>query len=151
MNYNAGCILIKCYGVTSMAKDYKPRAVKLPYDEYMIALWYIRGYNRRKEEERAILEESAAPSDGMPRGSGVSDPVEDKAMKRIRLREQNEIVDRALLNIPPEYRRAIWENVVYRKPYPQTANKNTFSMWRVRFVTDVHDYMIRTQGNKESV
>lgn len=140
--------MIKGYGVIFMAKDYKPRAVKLPYDEYMISLWYIRGYNRRKEEERAILDESAAPSDGMPRSTDISDPVEDKALKRIRLREQNEIVDRALMDIPPEYRRAIWENVVYRKPYPQTANKNTFSLWRVRFITAVHDYMIGMRGNK---
>ena len=120
-----------------MAKDYKPKTVKLSHDEYMVSLWFIRGYNRRKEEEQAILEESAAPSDGMPRGTDISDPVEDKAMKRMRLREQNEIVERAIQRVPKEYRRAVWENVLYGKPYPNYTHKSTYSGYRVKFIVSV--------------
>ena len=120
-----------------MAKDYKPKTVKLSHDEYMVSLWFIRGYNRRKEEEQAILEESAAPSDGLPRGTDISDPVEDKAMKRMRLREQNEIVERAIQRVPKEYRRAVWENVLYGKPYPNYAHKSTYSGYRVKFIVSV--------------
>ena len=120
-----------------MAKDYKPKTVKLSHDEYMVSLWFIRGYNRRKEEEQAILEESAAPSDGMPRGTDISDPVEDKAMKRMRLREQNEIVERAIQRVPKEYRRAVWENVLYGKPYTNYAHKSTYSGYRVKFIVSV--------------
>lgn len=133
-----------------MAKVYKPRYVRLATDEYMIAYWFIRGYRRRKEEAAAILEEGSAPPDGTPRGSGISNPAEQKALKRIELQNKNEIVEDALLAVPPEYRRAVWENVMDGKRYPPYAHRSTYSRYRALFIETVYK-KLQPQGKTEAV
>ena len=64
-----------------MTKDYQPKKTKyiLPQGIYMSTLWIIRDYARMKESiEDEIL--TTPVHDGMPRGSGISDPTANKAM-----------------------------------------------------------------------
>ena len=42
---------------------------------------YYRNLEILQEEEENILDESPAPPDGQPRGNGVSNPTESKALK----------------------------------------------------------------------
>lgn len=124
-------------------KDYQSKAYDLPHDVYMQTLWFIRGYKRRQVEADAILYASPAPPDGMPKGSGTSDPVSSKASKRECLLDKNKMIDDALSIIPEEYREAIFANVAYRVPYPNFADRTTYSRWRVRFITAVAEKMDR--------
>lgn len=119
-------------------RDYQSRAYKLPHDEYMQVLWFIRGYDRRQAEAEAVIEESPAPPDGMPKGNGTSDPVAAKVAKRERLLADNQLIKSCLEVIPGYYRRHVWNNVMYRSPYPHEADKSTYSRWRVAFITEVY-------------
>lgn len=100
------------------------------------ALWLIRDYERIK----AYVDDldgfpSGANLDGMPRGtSRGGSSTETAAIRRSELSGQLDIVDFALEQIPQEYRSGIWENIVRRKPYPDTANLNTWKLWKQKFV-----------------
>ncbi len=118
-------------------KDYQSKQYDIPHDEYMQTLWFIRGYYRRESEAEAILEGSPEPPDGMPRGTMTSDTVASKAIHRAKLMDKNKIIDSAAEAIPEPYRRAVWNNVIFRTPYPAFADKSTFSRYRVAFITAV--------------
>lgn len=106
----------------------------LPEDVYRQSLWFIRGYYRRREEAAAILDESPAPSDGLPHGSGTSDPVSAKAARRSDLIRDNEIIDREREKIPAEYREAVWQNIHFRTPYPVYADRHTYGRYKSKLI-----------------
>lgn len=106
----------------------------LPEDVYRQTLWFIRGYYRRQEEANSILEESPAPSDGLPHGSGTSDPVSNKADRRAALTRSNDIIDREREEIPVEYREAVWQNIHFRTPYPVFADRHTYGRYKSKLI-----------------
>ena len=111
---------------------------KLEPDIYFRTLWVIRGYYRMKEDAEAILHESPGPSDGMPRSANnISDPNASKAIKREELVRQIDAVDKALLIVPTEYRKGVWQNILYHSPYPLDAGTATYGRWRIRFIREV--------------
>ena len=122
-----------------MTKDYQPKKTKyiLPQGIYMSTLWIIRDYYRMKEsEEDAIL--STPVHDGMPRGSGISDPTAAKAMNlsgvisgRIRA------IEEAKWDIPEEYMHGVWNNIQYRLPYPMDASRQTYSQYKSKYIHGV--------------
>ena len=119
-----------------MTKDYQPKKTKyiLPQGIYMSTLWIIRDYYRMKEsEEDAIL--TTPVHDGMPRGSGISDPTANKALNlsgpiggRIRA------IEEAKKEIPEEYMHGIWNNIQYRMPFPQDAARETYSRYKSKYI-----------------
>lgn len=122
-----------------MMKEYQPKKTKyiLPQGIYMSTLWIIRDYARMKESiEDSIL--SAPVHDGMPRGSGISDPTASKAMnlpdgimKRIRA------IEEARRDIPDEYMHGVWNNIQYRMPFPQDAARETYSRYKSKYIFGV--------------
>ena len=55
-------------------------------------------------------------------------------MKRADLARNLEAIENALDSIPEEYRRGVWNNVVFRSRYPMDAGQATYRRWRARFL-----------------
>lgn len=122
-----------------MARDYQRQTGKyiLPREVYNQTIWLIRDYNRLKAEAEAILDESPAPADGMPKNPGVSDPVVAKALKRERIKVKVDAIETEIERVPTEYRSGVWNNIIYRRPFPNDASRSTYGMWKSRFVCGV--------------
>lgn len=113
----------------------KNNPYKLPHNLYMRMLYLVRDYNRIKEEREDILN-SSPPVDGVPH-SGIGNPTEQKGIKLAALGDMCKAIDKALEAVPPEYRKAIWENICYQSPYPIYAGEATYKRWRCRFIYEV--------------
>ena len=103
----------------------KDNPYKLPHNVYMQTLYMVKDYNRLKKEsnELRFLEED--PFEQM---------AEESELRLRRIDLQLQAVDQALLQIPEEYRRGVWDNIVEAAPYPYIADSSTWSRWRQRFL-----------------
>lgn len=106
----------------------------LPRNLWSQTLYQIRDYQRLKEELSAVLDESAAPADGQPRGTMTGDPVLSKVMKREKAGQTVKAIDDAKKEIPEEYIDGVWRNIVYGSPYPLDASRSTYSRYKSKFV-----------------
>lgn len=84
---------------------------------------------------------SAGDMDGMPKGSGTSDPTQEKALRIIsRYSYQIDAVDRAKkmtkeeFGIPDSFVDAIIENITNRKRYPDGASYKTWKKYKGYFI-----------------
>ena len=109
----------------------------LPRAQYHRTLWLIRDYYRLKEEAEYGIQAAPDPPDGMPRGTAISDPTADKAIALGRLLDIIHLIDRERDAIPEEYRRGVWENVMYGTAYPRDADRSTYGRIKSRFVYGV--------------
>lgn len=117
-------------------RDYVPQKGKyiLPTPVYHVVLWQIRDYYRLKETADSILEESAPPSDGMPHGTPSPDGVLNKAARRLELLKIVEMIDDEMQEIPQEYRRGVWNNILYRTSFPHDADRSTYGRYKSRMI-----------------
>lgn len=106
----------------------------LPRAVYNQTLWIIRDYQRMKEEAQAILVESPAPPDGMPKGTGTGDEVFRKAMERDDYIMKIRAIDKSLALIPAEYRKGVWNNITRYDRYPSDASRSTYAEQKSKFV-----------------
>lgn len=113
----------------------KNNPYKLPHNLYMRMLYLVRDYERIKSERSDILYNSPA-LDGQPH-SGLSNPTETKGIKLAMLDTECSAVEKALSNIPQEYRKGIMDNICYGSPYPYTAHRNTYSYWRTKLLNTI--------------
>ena len=109
----------------------------LPRNLYMATLYQIRDYYRMKQEAEAELTASPEPPDGQPRGTVIGNTVESAAIRREKYVLMVKIVDEALEEIPEEYRRGVWRNVMNGEPYPDDASRNTYGNHKSRFIYEV--------------
>lgn len=109
----------------------------LPRAQYHRTLWLIRDYYRLKEEAEYGIQTTPDPPDGMPRGTAISDPTADKAIALGRLLDIIHLIERERDAIPEEYRRGVWENVMYGTAYPRDADRSTYGRIKSRFVYGV--------------
>lgn len=119
------------YNRTKNSKYILPKAV------YNIVIWQIRDYYRMKETAAAILEESAAPADGMPHGSPSPDGVINKVARRLELLALVELIDDELGKIPKDYRRGVWNNILYRTAFPQDADRTTYARYKSKMIYNI--------------
>ena len=105
----------------------------LPHTVYQETIWFIRDYPNMKLRAEEILASSSAP-DGGGRGSEHGDPTAKKAEQYTVVAENMRAVEKALLQIPEEYRADIFHNILFRTPYSGTAGRKTYARWRRRFV-----------------
>jgi len=125
-----------------MPRDYQRKKGKytLPREVYRQTLWQVRDYHRLKDLYEAVAEESPGPSDGMPRGKGgASDPTFQKAVKLEHIGRVIAAIDEALALVPPEYRKGVWNSVLYDTPYPFDAGRATYGRWKSFFVYTIAD------------
>lgn len=127
-----------------MAKEYQPvRYDTLPHTLYMRVIYLIRDYDRMKAEYDSLIDESPLPPDGMPRGTETSDPTGSKAIRLEELGRQISAVDAGLAIIPEEYRRNIWQNIVYRIPYDtRYTSYQTYRYHRRKMIMTVAEKMM---------
>lgn len=105
----------------------KNNPYKLPHNIYMQVLYTIRDYDRLREERKDIL--LSVPDSASPEG----DPTANRALQLAKVNERLEAIDRAIREIPEEYRRGVWNNIAHAAPYPCTADSSTWGRWRQRF------------------
>ena len=74
------------------------------------ALQFAKAYDRLRREADEMIEQ-APVMDGQPRGTKTGDPVAAAAIRRERITREIRIIEGALLDIEPEYRAGIIENV----------------------------------------
>lgn len=119
-------------------RDYQPKRNNpywLPSAVYFQSLYAVRDYDRLRNEYDIILHGSPpSVGDGQPRGTKPTDPVERKAEKLAGISEKLSAIERALDQLPQEYRRGVFNNVRYGTRYPYTASDGTWSRWRRRFL-----------------
>ena len=124
-----------------MSKDYHPKRNNskylLPAPVYFKVIWEIRDYYRMKDMADAILEESPPPSDGMPHGTPSPDGVYNKASRRMYITMILDIIDDELVSIPKEYRRGVWNNIMYKTSFPKDANRGTYSRYKSRMIYNI--------------
>ena len=113
----------------------KNNPYKLPHNLYMRMLYLIRDYERIRAEREDILNASPAP-DGVSH-TGTGNPTELKAIKLAELGNSCGAVERAVSIVPPEYRKAVWNNICYQSPYPIDAGEATYKRWKCRLIYEV--------------
>lgn len=106
----------------------------LPDNLYDATISLIRDYDRLKQRYEEILHGSPLPPDGMPRGSGVGNPTEQKAIKMEAIFQQLQNIEQALLQVPSEYRNGVFREARFGGGYPIDAARSTYAMWKQRFV-----------------
>ena len=74
------------------------------------ALRFVKEYDRMKADADALVQQSAV-MDGQPRGTKTGDPVAAAAIRRERIMHEIGIIEGALLEIEPEYRAGVLDNV----------------------------------------
>lgn len=109
----------------------------LPRAQYHRTLWLIRDYYRIVEEVKYIAESGPGVSDGMPKGNRTSDPTSDKAIRAGRMIDIINLIDDERSNMPEEYQRGVWENIMYGTAYPMDADRSTYGRVKSKFVYNI--------------
>lgn len=124
-------------GEEAMARDYQRKNGKyiLPKAVYHQTLWRIRDYPRLVAEAQQLIGVHAPIMEGGG-GGGASDPdkIGNIVHMRAKLLADVEAIDRALLTVPSEYRKGVWDNIVHGKPFPQTGDRSTYGRHKTRFI-----------------
>ena len=118
-------------------RDYqrkKNNKYMLPSAVYHQTIWTIRDYYRMKQEASDILTESSAEYDGMPHGKKTVDIVAKKAMKRESLLAKTTAIETALADIPAEYQKPVWKNILFGTPFPANADRSTYGRNKAKFI-----------------
>lgn len=109
----------------------------LPTPVYHQILWQIRDYYRLKDMAEAILDERPGPGDGMPHGSPSANGVFIKATRRMELTRITDMIEKALAEIPKEYQKGVWNNILYRTAFPQDADRTTYARYKSRMIYQI--------------
>ena len=102
------------------------------------ALHFAKGYDRLKREADEMIQQ-APVMDGQPRGTKTGDPVAAAAIRRERITHEIGIIEGALLDIEPEYRAGILDNVCRGVPMWRLdgATERTWSRKRRVFLASI--------------
>lgn len=119
------------YQRTKNNKYYLPKAV------YHQTIWFIRDYQRMMERLDELLLESASPSDGMPRSTLTSDPTLSQVIKRDELVKKTQTIEKAIAKIPEEYRKGVWNNIMFYMAFPLDADRTTYARYKSKFINQV--------------
>ena len=117
-----------------MPRNYQPTKNNpywLPHNVYMRVLYIIRDYPRMKSEQNDVIYTSPENYNGAKNEHG--DPTANKGVKISMMSKETDAIDVALKKIPKEYRNAIWDNILFDKPYMIPADMSTYRRWRSRF------------------
>lgn len=120
-----------------MPRDYQRKTdnpYRLPENLYKMVKYAVRDYDRIKAEHDSILHSSSYKEPGIPSGSRCGNPTEEKAIKISRLSDQLRVIDQALVQIPEEYRRGVFNEARYGGGFPIDASRRTYETWKQRFM-----------------
>lgn len=99
---------------------------------------FAKGYDRMRREADELIDQ-APVMDGQPRGTKTGDPVAAAAIRRERITREIGIIEGALLDIEPEYRAGVLENVCRGVPMWKLgkASERTWSRKRGTFLKGI--------------
>ena len=123
-----------------MTTDYQPtrnNPYLLPKAVYRRTLWIIRDYERLKAERNELLYAQNYQQDGQPKGSGVGNPTENRALRLEQLSRDIEAVEQALQTVDEDMRSSIMSNICYRVPYPYYPGERTWQRAKQKFIHQV--------------
>lgn len=109
----------------------------LPQTVYLQAIYKIRDYDRMVLELERALESSPEPSDGMPKGTGTSNPTERAVIKRSKYLNDVGVIKKCFEVVPDEYKKGVWNNIVFRKRFPDDAARSTYGNYKALFIFEV--------------
>ena len=117
------------------------KQIGISRDRYGEMLHFCRQYPEWKTEANSLLGIRAVKADGLPHGTGKSDPVAAAAEKREKLMEKIEIVDRCARAVEGgAWYASIIQNVCIGRAYEQmdralmpTSDKNSYFRKRREF------------------
>lgn len=77
----------------------------------------LKDYDRCKQEYENIIHSSHKPFDGLPRGTNISNPTEDKGLKLAKIGDELYAIDQAIILTKGEYSSKTDENFDPIKAY----------------------------------
>lgn len=93
------------------------------------AYWLVRDYDNLKAEYEKILEQSSPPPDGQPRGTRSGDPTQRSAIALAPVSQKIDAIEKALEEIPEEYRSGVFLHIKDGAPFPDDASSDTYRNW----------------------
>lgn len=120
-------------------RDYqreKNNSWHLPKQLYKQTLCLIRDYPRLKEEYKDVIE-GRHFQEGGGKSSKPGDPTGTLACRIESIHDRIVAVEKALTDIPEEYRNGIWKNIAYDTRFPDDADRTTYGRWKARYVWQV--------------
>lgn len=100
---------------------------------YHETVWFIRQYPDLKKRYTDCVR-YVSGNLAIPGSKNISDPVFNTVNRMLPLKEKIDYIEKGLSHVPEEYRKGILENIIYKKPYPITADTSTWKRWKRRLV-----------------
>ena len=113
----------------------------LPGTVYMKTIYQIRDYYRLKEKNQDTIDAGPDPGEVRVSGSRSGSTTERKAMQIYADSVIVDAIDKALSEIPKEYRKGVWQSVMYSEPYPLDGARSTYGLHKSRFVYKIATYL----------
>ena len=107
----------------------------------MKTIYQIRDYHRLKEKIQNVIDAGPDPGEVHVSGSRNGSTTERKAMQIFSDSNIVDAIEKALSEIPEEYRKGVWNSVMYNEPYPIDAARSTYGLHKSRFVHKVAIYL----------
>ena len=123
-----------------MTRDYQRKKSNpwiLPANLYRQTLYAIRDYDRLKSEYEEEIRLICGVMDGQPRGTKIGDPTANTAIRLERIYSRIKAIEEAKKEIPEEYIKGGWQNILYAAPFPHDAGRATYSRYKSKFVYEV--------------
>lgn len=109
----------------------------LPRNLYRQVIYQIKDYDRLCLEYEEIIEASRVLPDGQPKGNLTGDPTFAVAVKLAGISVRIEAIEKAMNEIPAEYRKGVWNNIIKEKSFPLDADRATYYRQKGKFVWNV--------------
>lgn len=104
---------------------------------YSQAKKFIKHYRRYEILYNEAHHLTAVNNDGMPHGTGTSDPTAAAAARAERFMNKMLLIKSGLKNIPDDYKDGVFRHLVDGLPFPDTAEEATWYRWQQIYVNCV--------------
>ena len=109
---------------------------KVPKTVHQECIWVVRDYERLCNlAERGIESGRFGPYEIVLYADDAEGLIPSRIVENAMFRVN--CIHMALGSIPMEYRKGIMDNITKRTDYPFTASRNTWEMWKSRFIKDL--------------
>jgi len=117
-------------------RNYQPKKnnnYKLDKNLFSRMLYLVKDYHRMKARIEELSGE-LSHTEGSSSSGQHSDSTLHKAIRIERMSEDCRAVDWALAQIPEEFRKIIFNKILFDRAYPLCADPSTYSRWKCRFL-----------------
>lgn len=119
---------------------YQPKKSELTAYERKMAIALIQGYDAMVAQLDSLIQKGVI-MDGQPHGTTPGDPTGMAVLRRSEKSRAVDVINRARLCIPPEYRDIVFKWVKTGSTLEECggeyAHRNTFSRWKEKLLYEV--------------